>query len=516
MVRPAKRKKLWIEHEETARRDIKEDIYEIWRRQVQDVTVAVTATVEVGVDDDGKPIATDTILPPSSATSVKAASATATQSAASSASVSASPASSAAISTSSRQSSASAASITSSPSPSPSSSGMLVESSEPSQSNIIIASLASFSSSSEIIATSLISSSSILQSSTSEPLSSSSLPYVVPTGDAITTPIVAGIPGADTTMTTIPTAYRGNSTSPLPSTGASPPVVAGAVVGSVGGVAVVLLIIVLLARYWKQKGGGSRTSNTAESTQELHTSPAPIMSHRHPARRSFLPPGAIGWINRLSGSHYKRSSSPTLPNPPPPAFEKIAGRKLPSQFPTGGEDGPMRRDFVDPDAIQPAMSQDYYRQTGVSGTSSYYHDPHDSSAVYYHDQQPTLPIIADHPNMDRDHRDTAQFFDPRLAGAPPIPRRARSRDVMAPNIPPLFDGARSTTPSPPEEYHAGKEMDYGHPGETLMPSPARTPNYHPQGHGRNESPGPGAGWRSPQPPGYFPHDSWPEPPPRRH
>jgi hypothetical protein len=101
---------------------------------------------------------------------------------------------------------------------------------------------------------------------------------------------------------------------------------------------------------------------------------------------------------------------------------------LPSQFPTGVEEGPMARDFG-----QPATRQN---PAHASDTSSYY----------------------------RDSRDTTQFF-----GGPSA-------------VPPLFAGATSESPSPPEAGPSTHRPGSSHYSEvekeTLMPSPARTPVIH--------------------------------------
>lgn len=213
--------------------------------------------------------------------------------------------------------------------------------------------------------------------------------------------------------------------------------------------AVILLVLVLVARWWKHHSRNSRFDDTAS---QLHLNGSEGAAPT--SRRSFL--AAAGWLNRLSGAHHNRSSSPTLPpvSENERGFQKIAGRKLPSQFPTGTEDGPMARDFG-VSALPPMPAK---RAARMSNTSSYYHDT----------------------------RDTMQFFGagaPHLApspvgtvnNAPPQERRDPAR--LVPELSP-FDDAHS---------------------ETLMPSPARTPRIH-------------------QFPGeqYFnhnqaPHSSWPVP-----
>ncbi|KAE9982188.1 hypothetical protein EG328_011100 [Venturia inaequalis] len=276
-----------------------------------------------------------------------------------------------------------------------------------------------------------LSSSSLLSSSPSAFPSSTVLSSPSSVANSPTSPIVAagGAGTFSSVATGIPNGSR-NGTSKPNDNSTSPPVVAGAVVGSVGGMAVILLVLVLVARWWKHH---SRNSRYEDNASQLHLNgpdgAAPT------SRRSFL--AAAGWLNRLSGAQQNRSSSPTLP---PVAenergFQKIAGRKLPSQFPTGTEEGPMARDF-EASALPPMSAQ---RATHMSDTSSYY----------------------------RDSTDTTHFF-----GA-------------APKSSPLARGAMNNGPQQQEPRRADPArlvpelapFDDAH-SETLMPSPARTPQFH--------------------------------------
>jgi hypothetical protein len=104
--------------------------------------------------------------------------------------------------------------------------------------------------------------------------------------------------------------------------GTSPPVIAGAVVGAVGGTAAILLLIVLFLRWRRHRNDSKRNSHGSESIKALHTGPAPIMPHNsarfttsippaqpdNSTRAAFLPAGAAGWLNRLSGSHLRAES----------------------------------------------------------------------------------------------------------------------------------------------------------------------------------------------------------------
>ncbi|TLD36898.1 hypothetical protein E2P81_ATG02680 [Venturia nashicola] len=280
-----------------------------------------------------------------------------------------------------------------------------------------------------------LTSSSIVEPPPSSLLSSnsSSLPSLsaLPSSSSVANPPIVGAGGESlgtyhSSATGIPSGAR-NGTSKPNDNSTSPPVVAGAVVGSVGGMAVILLILVLVARWWKHH---SRNSRYEENASQLHLNgpggAAPT------SRRSFL--AAAGWFNRLSGAHQNRTSSPTLP---PVAenqrgFQKIAGRKLPSQFPSGTEEGPMARDF-EASALPPMSA---LRAAHMSDTSSYY----------------------------RDSRDTTHFF-----GA-------------ASQSSPMSHGALNNGPRQYEQRRADparlvpelSPFDDAH-SETLMPSPARTP-----------------------------------------
>jgi hypothetical protein len=201
-------------------------------------------------------------------------------------------------------------------------------------------------------------------------------------------------------------------------------VVAGAVVGSVGGMAVLLLLLVLVARWWKHHSRSVRYESGGDSATDLTPQPGPYRPNRH----SFLPVGAAAFMNRLSGGHH-RSSSPTLPNVAEQAsgqergFQKIAGRKMPSQFSTGMEEGPVTRDFEKRPIDR--------RLVGVaqSPSSSYY----------------------------RDSNDTTNFFAAHAGSSQVAPQ-------------PLFAATSSDEPSP----EAGPPVD--HEKEIIRPSPARTPN----------------------------------------
>ncbi|KIW01258.1 hypothetical protein, variant 2 [Verruconis gallopava] len=110
----------------------------------------------------------------------------------------------------------------------------------------------------------------------------------------------------------------------------SPPAIAGAVVGAVGGTAALLLLLVLCVRWRRHVRDNKRLSRGGESVRALHTGPAPMMAHNSArftnifpqgravavdddassSRMAFLPAGAAGFLNRASGSPL-RSDSPS-------------------------------------------------------------------------------------------------------------------------------------------------------------------------------------------------------------
>jgi hypothetical protein len=295
--------------------------------------------------------------------------------------------------------------------------------------------LSAFNSSSALSSLSSSYLSSSLDSSTEISSSSSSSPSSSTESGSDSTTAIAGIGGVDAgTASSSPSSApsggghgRNGTLSKGPNDSTSPPVVAGAVVGSVGGMAVLLLLLVLVARWWKHHSRSVRYESGGDSATDLTTHPGQPGPPR-PHRRSFLPVGAAAFMNRLSGGH-NRSSSPTLPNVAERAstqergFQKIAGRKMPSQFATGMEEGPVTREFEKPvDRRLAAVGQ------AMSPSSSYY----------------------------RDSNDTTNFFATHARGSHPAPQ-------------PLFAASSSDEPSP----EAGpSNIDK----EIIRPSPARTPN----------------------------------------
>ncbi|KAF2400384.1 hypothetical protein EJ06DRAFT_428343 [Trichodelitschia bisporula] len=197
--------------------------------------------------------------------------------------------------------------------------------------------------------------------------------------------------------------------------------------------AVILLVVVILSRWWRHHTREldyheSQTGSSAE-LRPRNTSTTPDMFTR---RRSFLPTAAAGFINRLSGGRQNRSSSPTLPQGAGErSFQKIHGRKLPSQFPSGLEEGPTSRDF------EKGTPEVDTHQSVVSGSSSFY------------------------------GRDSAAFFaaaaSGHLSGPMPHPLFAPAVGVGAGTEPSL-----SGPPLNVDEIHE----------EAVRPGPARTPTFH--------------------------------------
>jgi len=120
----------------------------------------------------------------------------------------------------------------------------------------------------------------------------------------------------------------------------APGLVAGAVTGSVGGTAIILLIMVILIRWFRRRNTAMISLPRDESSMtNLRLSSEPKVS-----QRSLLPAAATGALARLS-TMANRKSSPTLP-PAEQGFQKVSGRKMPSQFGTEFDHGPMSKDFT--------------------------------------------------------------------------------------------------------------------------------------------------------------------------
>ncbi|KAF2431978.1 hypothetical protein EJ08DRAFT_158100 [Tothia fuscella] len=471
MDHPYKRQKLSREPEKMARKLRQERRgLQVHRRQavvVTEVALSVTENVSIDIDTNGVPTSTTTIAPtnlPAAATSAVAttvasssvpgaASVVASSSPITAATPSPSRAASTAIGISSSASTPKPASVLSTvpssvsataPSSSILNSSNPVASSGLSSSGIVSAAGLGVgfnsSSSSSTLSSSLSPSSSSLEllsssSPESSPLSSTLSSSSITESITSATPFVApgvGVGTGATDPSSVPSGHSRNGTAKAPnSDGASPPVVAGAVVGSVGGMAVLLLLLVLVARWYKHHSRSVKYgSHQGDSATDLtpHGSLYPP-----PRRRSFLPAGAAAFINRMSGSH-RGSVQPTLPDVQEHGFQKVAGRKLPSQFPSGMDEGPVEKDF-EKTAAEATMAKRMRGVTQLSPSSSYY----------------------------RDSNDTTQFFST-LGGVGEAPTPP----------PPLFATSSSEAPSPeagPSNYQAAAADK-----EIIRPSPAKTPN----------------------------------------
>jgi len=113
--------------------------------------------------------------------------------------------------------------------------------------------------------------------------------------------------------------------------------VIGSVVGSLAGLSLFLLLTVVLMRWWKR--------HHDVATARIPEPAAPTMTE---APRPPFIPAAAGFMNRLSlGSFVARPLS--VPPPAVPTeqqgFQRLSGRKLPSQFSPGME-GPTMREFT--------------------------------------------------------------------------------------------------------------------------------------------------------------------------
>jgi hypothetical protein len=156
--------------------------------------------------------------------------------------------------------------------------------------------------------------------------------------------------------------YGAASATAAPSKHLSPPAIAGAVVGAIGGTAAFFLLLVLFVRWRKHVKDNKRASHGGESIKALHTGPAPMMAHNSmryttmfppggpsgvadddaSGRVAFLPAGATGFLNRAPGSPLAsgsplRANSPLSQGGPDPATaegsQTLSERTIPTQSP---------------------------------------------------------------------------------------------------------------------------------------------------------------------------------------
>lgn len=199
--------------------------------------------------------------------------------------------------------------------------------------------------------------------------------------------------------------------------------VAGAVTGSVGGAAILLLILVILVRWLRRRNaaiGGLPRDESSITGLRPGGGAGPGMS-----QRSILPAAAAGALARLS-TMARPKSSPTLP-PQAQGFQKISGRKMPSQFGSEFDQGPMAMDFAAAAVGRP--------QRNTADTSF-------SDRSFYRDSQGFYGGLGESPE--------------RPAG-------------------PLAGGFAGPSTRPPQTAPSP---------ETMRPSPARTPTIHQSGFGQ--------------------------------
>lgn len=144
--------------------------------------------------------------------------------------------------------------------------------------------------------------------------------------------------------------------------GAPPPgLVAGAVTGSVGGAAIILLILVILVRWLRRRNSALPRDESSVTGLRPDNGSGPGMS-----QRTILPAAAAGALARIS-TMARPKSSPTLP-PSEQGFQKLTGRKMPSQFGSEFDHGPMAMDFATSAAGRPQRNT---ADTNLSDTSFY-------------------------------------------------------------------------------------------------------------------------------------------------
>jgi hypothetical protein len=272
----------------------------------------------------------------------------------------------------------------------------------------------------------------------------------------------------------------------------------------------------MFLRWRRHRRDNKRASRGGESVKALHTGPAPIMPHNsarftmfppppdqtdNAANVAFLPSGAAGWLNRLSGSPL-RADSPfeervrELPDDDEQGFHKVAGRKVPSQFPTGTEEGPAAAQFDSPDAMLAAPSPTFMKhERDSSGTSSNHtlnnnpewfnsvHGPPAAvAAAAARSASPVSPVSNtfstsnNRPySFDTGNPYAGEQLNHAIPSEPYIPPKAAERTVSF--APPLFANGSSANTSPDERDHDQiGEQDFGRPDDVLRPSPARTPD----------------------------------------
>ena len=212
------------------------------------------------------------------------------------------------------------------------------------------------------------------------------------------------------------------------------PQVVGGVVGGLAGLSLILIAALLFLRWYKKKQQAA--TNAIAGAGAGAGGPAPPETSQNPdsaaAVAAAVPAG--GFLRRLS--------RPRQIQPPPPeqrGFERVAGRKLPSQFSPGmeGPSGPTTSSAAGPAAGATAAGAGATGAAGAAGMSY----PSDSSSYYPSGGTWLSTGSADNP-----------FQDP-------------SRSPVLASGAAAAASARQEAASPSER-------------ERFMPGPARTPTLH--------------------------------------
>jgi hypothetical protein len=209
-------------------------------------------------------------------------------------------------------------------------------------------------------------------------------------------------------------------------------------------------------RWYRHRTHSIRYSNShAESVTGLQNqgSPhGPSAGPLPPQRKSFFSPAA-GLINRLS--HPEPRDPPSHPGnatDDEKRFQKLAGRKMPSQFTSTGE-GPQERDFRLQRTRSDMSESSFYRDSG----STQWPAPPDGTG------KGIPPLFA-----ERIERANSRSFTDQRAEWPP--RRPANHPLLR-----ASPGAASSTLASSTDYF-GNELPPAAGPETLMPGPARTPH----------------------------------------
>ncbi|KAI9689698.1 MAG: hypothetical protein M1820_010068 [Bogoriella megaspora] len=184
---------------------------------------------------------------------------------------------------------------------------------------------------------------------------------------------------ASATQSTVPNGVGGasaNPQGPSPTTGTTgapsgaasntndrsmpTPVIVGGAVGGVAGVAVLLLLALLFLRWYKRRGQTRQPLAGDDGESAAAAGPMEPMTQSS----SRFPPVAAA-----TALMHRFSTPRTPPAPPQRGFEKVAGRKLPSQFSgAAGPDSAPDNPFDDPVPTNIPADKSFYRDSeGIFG-----------------------------------------------------------------------------------------------------------------------------------------------------